>query len=112
MRKETHFHFCVSFKMFAFQVQENLFLESSLASPEFHSCELSQGCMQNMDSPFLFFKCFIIYLFLWLSLWHMEVPGLGVESELQLPAYTTATRDLSRVYDLHHSLRQHRSLTH
>ena len=24
-------------------------------------------------------------------LWHMEVPRLGVESELQLPAYTTAT---------------------
>ena len=23
--------------------------------------------------------------------WHMEVPRLGVESELQLPAYTTAT---------------------
>ena len=23
--------------------------------------------------------------------WHMEVPGLGVRSELQLPAYTTAT---------------------
>ena len=22
---------------------------------------------------------------------HMKVPGLGVESELQLPAYTTAT---------------------
>ena len=33
----------------------------------------------------------------------MEVPGLGVESELQLPAYTTATatQDLSRVCDLH-----------
>ena len=26
-----------------------------------------------------------------LHLWHMEVPRLGVESELQLPAYTTAT---------------------
>ena len=24
-------------------------------------------------------------------LWHMEVSGLGVESELQLPAYTIAT---------------------
>jgi len=33
----------------------------------------------------------------------MEVPRLGVKSELQLPAYTTATatRDLSRVWDLH-----------
>jgi len=36
---------------------------------------------------------------------HMEVPRLGVESELQLPAYTIATamRDLSHVCDLHHS---------
>ena len=37
----------------------------------------------------------------------MEVPRLGVESELQMPAYTTATvtamQDLSRVCDLHHS---------
>ena len=37
--------------------------------------------------------------------WHTEVPRLGVESELQLPAYTTvtATRNPSRVCDLHHS---------
>ena len=35
----------------------------------------------------------------------MEVPRLGVESELQLPAYTTATatQDLRRLCDLHHS---------
>ena len=26
-----------------------------------------------------------------LYLWHMEVPKLGVESELKPPAYTTAT---------------------
>ena len=34
-----------------------------------------------------------------------EVPRLGVKSELQLPAYTTATamQDPSRIYDLHHS---------
>ena len=33
--------------------------------------------------------------------WHMEVPRLGVELELQLPAYTTATAtpDLSHVCD-------------
>ena len=36
---------------------------------------------------------------------HMEVPRLGVRLELQLPAYptATATRDPSRVFDLHHS---------
>ena len=35
----------------------------------------------------------------------MEVPRLGVKSELQLPAYITATAtwDLSHVFDLHRS---------
>ena len=35
----------------------------------------------------------------------MEVPTLGIESELQLLAYTTATAmpDPNHVYDLHHS---------
>ena len=33
----------------------------------------------------------IFFFFLWLHLQHMEVPRLGVESELQLQAYTTAT---------------------
>ena len=35
----------------------------------------------------------------------MEVPRLGVELELQLPAYATATarRDPSRIYNLHRS---------
>ena len=41
--------------------------------------------------------------FLWLLLWHMEVLQLGVESQLQLPAYATATPDLSLALDLHHS---------
>ena len=38
-------------------------------------------------------------------MWHMEVPRLGGESELQLSAYTTATAmwDPSLVCDLHHS---------
>ena len=42
----------------------------------------------------------------------MEIPRLGVELELQLLAYTTATAtlDLSRVLDLHHSLWQHQIL--
>ena len=42
----------------------------------------------------------------------MEVPRLGVESELQPPAYTTstATQDLSRICNLHHRSRQHRIL--
>ena len=42
----------------------------------------------------------------------MEVPQLGVKSELQLPAYTTAaaTLDLSYICDLSHGLQQHRIL--
>ena len=45
----------------------------------------------------------------------MEVPRLGAESELQLPAYTTAiaTRDQSHAYDLHTTAYGNaRSLTH
>ena len=42
----------------------------------------------------------------------MEVLRLRVDSELQLPAYTTATamQDLSLTWDLHHSSRQRRIL--
>ena len=38
----------------------------------------------------------------------MEVPRLGAESKLQLPAYATATamQDLSRICDLHCSSQQ------
>ena len=47
----------------------------------------------------------VCVVFLGPHLRHMEVPRLGVESELQLPAYTTATAtwDLSCMCDLHHS---------
>ena len=47
-----------------------------------------------------------MYLFCFLGLHseHIEVPRLGVQLELQLPAYSTATAvpDPSCVYDLHH----------
>ena len=36
-------------------------------------------------------KELLLFLFLGPHLRHMEVPRLGVQSELQLPAYTTAT---------------------
>ena len=47
-----------------------------------------------------------------LHLQHLEVPGLGAESELQLSAYTTATAmwDPSCICDLHHSLQQCQTL--
>ena len=40
---------------------------------------------------FLSFFFFFFFVFLGLYLQHMEVPRLGVESELQLPVYTIAT---------------------
>ena len=40
-----------------------------------------------------------IFFFLGLHLWHMEVPRLGVELELQPPAYTTTTaRQIQATY--------------
>ena len=52
----------------------------------------------------VFIFCFFFFLFR-AHLQHMEVPRLGVEWELQLSAYTTATAtpDLSLICDLHHS---------
>ena len=74
--------------------------------------ELSGG--KGETSCFFTHKYFylFIYSFLGLHLWHMEVPRLRVPSELQLPAYTTATAtpDPSRVFDLHHSSQQYRIL--
>ena len=54
------------------------------------------------------FYYYYYFAFLGLHLWHMEVPRLGVESNLQLPAYTIATAmpDPSCICDLHHSSRQ------
>ena len=52
------------------------------------------------------------FFFLGLHQWHMEVPGLGVELELQPPAHTTATAmpDPSHICNLHRSSRQCRIL--
>ena len=60
---------------------------------------------------FFFYYSFFIILFYFVFLgphpWHMEIPRLGVESELQPLAYTraTATRYPSHVCHLHHSSR-------
>ena len=55
---------------------------------------------------------FFLSFFFGPQTWHIEVPRLGVESELQLPAYATATatQDPSCVCDLHHSSWQHQIL--
>ena len=66
------------------------------------------------------FKVEILFYFIFLvfsraapvSYGHMEVPRLGVQSELEPSPYarTTTTWDLSLVSDLHHSSRQRRIL--
>ena len=67
------------------------------------------------------FRCGVFFcLFVWFILFYFfcffratpsacGVPSLGVKSELQLPAYTTAivTQDLSHVCELCHNLGQH-----
>ena len=56
-----------------------------------------------------FYFC-VCVCFSGLHLQHMEVLRLGVQLELQLPAYAraTATRDPSCICNLHHSSRQRR----
>ena len=56
-------------------------------------------CDQGLSSVWLYF-----FVFLGPHRWHMEVPRLGVELELQLPAYTTAAAmlDPNHICDLHH----------
>ena len=59
--------------------------------------------------PFFFFLFFFLFFhFLGPHPHHMEIPRLGVDLELQLPAYTTvtATPDPSCVCDPHHSSQQ------
>ena len=60
----------------------------------------------------LFFFLSFFFLLFRAAPRHMEVPRLVVKSELQLPAYTTATAtpDPSRVCDLHHSSQKHQIL--
>ena len=59
-------------------------------------------------------SCVFLFLSVFLGphLWHMEVPRLGVTSELQLLAWATATatQDPSHACDLHHSSQQCRIL--
>ena len=62
-------------------------------------------CLGKSSTDLLFYLYFYFLVFLGPHWWHMEVPRLGVESELQKLTYTTATalRDPSHICDLHHS---------
>ena len=71
-------------------------------------CFIWFGLFLEFIRGFFLFFCF----FKLLQLLHVEVPRQSVKLELQLPAYTTAIAlpDLSRTWDLHHSLWQHQIL--
>ena len=64
--------------------------------------KLQKWSRTGLYEPFSFFL-----IFLGLYLWHIEVPRLGVELELQLLACTTdtETQDPSYVYNLYHNSR-------
>ena len=66
-----------------------------------------RGGSSSRDFNFHMFVFFLFFFFLGPLPQHMEVPSLGVQSELQLPVYTTATAtwDPSHVCDPHHSSR-------
>ena len=74
--------------------------------PSFFSKLLSIQCCLSFYTNFI-----VCFASLGPHLQHMEVPRLGVESELQLLAYDTATstQDQSHVCDLHHSSGQHQT---
>lgn len=75
---------------------------------------LRQISISELQCHFLLRFCLFYFYFFFLGphLRHTEVPRLGVELELKLPAYTTviATPDLSHLHHLHYSLWQCRIL--
>ena len=88
----------------------------------FQNWYLFKKSRMNSQSNVTFWFCFFVFCFLvffgsfvilGLYLRHMEIPKLGIELELQLPAYTTGTaaRDLSQFCNLHHSSQQCRILS-
>ena len=56
---------------------------------------------------FICLKTIFCFVFLGPHLWHIEVPRLGMESELLAYPTATAMQDLSCICDLHHSSQQH-----
>ena len=90
-----------------------------MALVPFHSLDLSFDATSTKKPSFVTssqvsHSVTLLFIYFWGACflgdlpWHREVPRLGVESELQLPAHTTATAmpDLKRVCSLHHSSRQ------
>ena len=84
-------------------------VEDTQLATNFQLRAIRNSCLQFLPFHlafflFFFFFVFLFFCFLGLHWRHMEVPRLGVQSELQLLTYTTATArpDLSHVCDLYH----------
>ena len=72
---------------------------------------INKDFSSEIEAIFSFLSLFFFFFFLGLHPWHMEIPRLGVKSELQLPTYITATavQDPSHVC-LHNRSRQRQIL--
>ena len=81
-----------------------------LFDPISHSLDSTHRNKKHQHIKLCVQKCFLqcVFFFLGPNLQHMEVPRVGVESELQLQAYTTATATpcQSHIFDLHSDLQQ------
>ena len=87
--------------------------EGSISKGSWKNIKDKVGLLDHfLNSPFPIFFSFFGGEGLGPHSQHMEIPRLGVESKLQLPAYTTATamQDPSHVCDLHSSSQQYQIL--
>ena len=114
------------------QYSRLMFLPDSVLHPKGHICVFEDQkiyvcvcvcvcvyvCMYVYTHIYILHRGIYIYVPFWggvgglLHPGHMEVPRLGVESELQLPAYTTTivTPAPNHVCKLYHSLWHHQIL--
>ena len=67
--------------------------------------QIVKKLLSGFNIYFIFILFYLLFFFLGPHPRHMDVPRLGVESELQPPAYdiATAMRDPNHISDLRHS---------